>query len=141
MLKIINVNDNMDAVRSQKQPIMVEELQVLKYGQPILNLMLSLGSEKAARSLLVTSSDEILSVPLERCHVATTCSSSAYAILKKVANTSCLVNSVPIVVIVLITLTIGLLSILLILKPTVYFFDYLYVILSEMSGFHGDVFC
>ena len=75
MLKIINVNDNMDAVRTQKQPILVEELQVLKYGQPILNLMLSQGSESIGRSLLVTSSDEILSVPLERCHVATTCSS------------------------------------------------------------------
>ena len=42
--------------------------------------------------------------------LATKCSSSAYAILKKIANTSWLVNSVPMVVIVLITLTIGLMS-------------------------------
>ena len=61
-------------MKSPQQPILIEELQVLKYGEPILNIKITKGSEKSPRSLLVTSNDEIMSLPLQRCHVATTCS-------------------------------------------------------------------
>jgi len=74
VLKIVNTNDKTESSKTSQQPILVEELQVLKYGEPILNLMISKGTEKSPRSLLVTTSDEIMSVPLQRCHVATTCS-------------------------------------------------------------------
>jgi len=74
ILKIVNTNDKADEVKSPQQPILIEELQVLKYGEPILNIKITKGSEKSPRSLLVTSNDEIMSLPLQRCHVATTCS-------------------------------------------------------------------
>ena len=61
-------------MKSSQQPILIEELQVLKYGEPILNIKITRGSEKSPRSLLVTANDEIMSLPLQRCHVATTCS-------------------------------------------------------------------
>lgn len=73
-MKIVNTNDKADEVKSPQQPILIEELQVLKYGEPILNIKITKGSEKSPRSLLVTSNDEIMSLPLQRCHVATTCS-------------------------------------------------------------------
>ena len=54
---------------------MVEELQVLKTGEPILDLKISKGSEKNPKTLLVITSNDVMSIPLQRCHVATTCSS------------------------------------------------------------------
>ena len=54
---------------------MIEELQVLQYGQPILGLQITQKSEKSEKSLLVTSSSSLVSVPLQRCGVATSCSS------------------------------------------------------------------
>jgi len=75
VLKIVNLNQNTDAVNTAQHPIMIEELQVLKFGDPVLNLMISQGHGNTDKSLLVTSSSQILSLPLQRCQVATTCSS------------------------------------------------------------------
>ena len=74
-MKIVNTNNDFEKQKSSMQPIMIEELQVLKSGEPILDLMISKGSEKSPKKLLVTTSNEIMSIALQRCHVATTCSS------------------------------------------------------------------
>ena len=71
----MNTNNDFEKQKSSMQPIMIEELQVLKSGEPILDLMISKGSEKSQKKLLVTTSNEIMSIALQRCHVATTCSS------------------------------------------------------------------
>ena len=69
VLKIVNLNQNTDAVNTAQPPIMIEELQVLKFGDPVLNLMISQGHGNTDKSLLVTSSSQILSLPLQRCQV------------------------------------------------------------------------
>ena len=69
VLKIVNLNQNTDAVNTAQSPIMIEELQVLKFGDPVLNLMISQGHGNTDKSLLVTSSSQILSLPLQRCQV------------------------------------------------------------------------
>jgi len=75
ILKIVNSNNDLEEQKSLMQPIMVEELQVLKSGEPILDLKISKGSEKSPKTLLVITSNDVMSIPLQRCHVATTCSS------------------------------------------------------------------
>ena len=73
VLKIVNSANKVPGDKTQ-QPVLVEELQILKFGEPILGLQLSEGSEKSDKSIVVTARDEILAVPLQRCHVANTCS-------------------------------------------------------------------
>ena len=55
-------------------PVLVEELQVLKFGEPVLGLQLSSAKAEGERRLLVVARDEILALPLARCSVAATCS-------------------------------------------------------------------
>jgi hypothetical protein len=55
-------------------PVLVEELQVLKFGEPVLGLQLSAAVEGAERRLVVVARDEILVLPLARCSVAASCS-------------------------------------------------------------------
>eukprot|EP00092_Neocalanus_flemingeri_P013940 GFUD01015036.1.p1 GENE.GFUD01015036.1~~GFUD01015036.1.p1 ORF type:complete len:639 (+),score=87.98 GFUD01015036.1:287-2203(+) len=73
VLKIVNSANKIPGGKNQ-QPVLVEELQVLKFGEPILGLQMSEGSGGSDRSILVVARDEILVIPLQRCHVANTCS-------------------------------------------------------------------
>jgi len=63
VLKMINSVD-----QKGSKPILIEELQVVPQEEPILNLQI-IGSK-----LLVTTSDELLQLPLHRCGVALSCS-------------------------------------------------------------------
>ena len=74
VLKIVNTEVKLEGVKTVSQPVMIEELQVLPYGQPVLGLKLLQMSEAANKSLLVISSSELVSLPLQRCGVATSCS-------------------------------------------------------------------
>ena len=73
VLKIVNSANKILGEKNQ-QPILVEELQILKFGEPILGLQMTEGSEKSDKTVLVIARDEILAIPLQRCHVANTCS-------------------------------------------------------------------
>ena len=74
VLKIVNTVVKLEGVKTATQPIMIEELQVLPHGQPILGLKILQMSEAANKSLLVISSSALVSLPLQRCGVAATCS-------------------------------------------------------------------
>ena len=76
MLKIVNTELKLEGGKAgtQPQPVMIEELQVLPYGQPILGLKILEMSEAANKSLLVISSSQLISLPLQRCGVAASCS-------------------------------------------------------------------
>jgi len=68
VLKIAN------SVSRTHSPVLVEELQVLKSGEPILGLQMSEGSDRSDKTILVTAKDEIMAIPIHRCHAANTCS-------------------------------------------------------------------
>lgn len=79
VLKIVNfVGGQPNNSSSRQAPVLVEELQVLKFGKPVLGLQLSskAGSKEdgSHRRLLVIARDEILAVPVARCGVAASCS-------------------------------------------------------------------
>lgn len=73
VLKIVNSANKILGEKNQ-QPVLVEELQILKFGEPILGLQMSEGSDKSDKTIHVIARDEILAIPLQRCHVANTCS-------------------------------------------------------------------
>ena len=74
VLKIVNTEVKLEGVTTSSQPVMIEELQVLPYGQPVLGLKILQMSEAANKSLLVISSSELVSLPLQRCRLAASCS-------------------------------------------------------------------
>ena len=73
VLKLVSTETKVEGGKSN-QPVIIEELQVLPYGQPVLGLQITQKSEAGSKSLLVTSSSSLLSVPLQRCGVAGSCS-------------------------------------------------------------------
>ena len=75
ILKIVNTNSAPAAVRTPVQPVLVEELQVLQYGDPVLGIKITTSGERSERRVVVTASTAVLSLPLQRCHVAASCSS------------------------------------------------------------------
>jgi len=80
ILKIVNFIEEHKQNGSGSEsisPVLVEELQVLKFGQPVLGLQIIGGKDvnQDEKRLLVIAEDVILTLPLHRCHVATTCSS------------------------------------------------------------------
>ena len=77
VLKIVNFAGQPSEGQPRAGPVLVEELQVLKYGQPVLGLQLStkkVEGKEPERRLLVVARDEILVLPLARCSVAASCS-------------------------------------------------------------------
>ena len=74
MLKIVNTEVKVEGEKVPTQPVIIEELQVLPYGQPVLGLKVLELSEATNKSLLVISSSQLLSLPLQRCGLAATCS-------------------------------------------------------------------
>jgi len=69
VLKIIHAVDG--SSRDSGGPILIEELQVVPPSEPILGLQITSGEQEV---LLVTTSDELLLLPLHRCSVASSCS-------------------------------------------------------------------
>ena len=74
MLKIVNTEVKVEGEKVPTQPVIIEELQVLPYGQPVLGLKVLELSEATNKSLLVISSSQLLSLPLQRCGLAASCS-------------------------------------------------------------------
>jgi len=79
VLKIVNFAGQPTDGSDMPAPVLVEELQVLKFGKPVLGLQLSKikkgkDGDQSDRRLLVIARDEILAVPVARCGVAASCS-------------------------------------------------------------------
>ena len=77
VLKIVNFAGQTSEGQARPPPVLVEELQVLKFGEPVLGLQMStkrVEGKDDERRLLVVARDEILVLPLARCGVAASCS-------------------------------------------------------------------
>ena len=68
MINPVNRTANPTSSPSTSTVVLVEELQVVPRQEPVLGLQIVAGQ------LLVTTSDELLQLPLQRCAVALTCS-------------------------------------------------------------------
>ena len=56
VLKIVNTEVKLEGVTTSSQPVMIEELQVLPYGQPVLGLAVGrVGCRSRARQLALGS--------------------------------------------------------------------------------------